>query len=316
MAPAPGTAHAFPGASVIVATRNRAGQVAQSVDCLLRQDLDRSRYEVIVADDGSTDGTAERLGPLAREGAIVLVELAEWSGRSIARNAALRRARRDVVIFIDSDAFAPPWFVRTHLEAHLRHPASIVDGPAINVDAVSPGAFRSASVRVLAALDFRGEQFVTVNTSCPRIAIERAGGFDEAFGRRYGWEDVELGIRLRSQGLGRVRERAAYVLHAHRRSDLEAEARRQEECGANAIVYYVRHPTAATRRRINVGALGKERVLRRLGLSAGRIAPLASGRSGWVGLVLRPVARPLFLLQRYADGLRIGMAERSVSSFR
>ncbi len=303
-------------ASVIIATRNRADEVVASVDCLLRQDLDKSRYEIIVADDGSTDATTARLEPLQREGAIVVVRLPEWRGRAAARNAALRRARGRIAIFLDSDAYAPPGFTRAHLDAHARRAFTIVDGPAINVSGFSPAAFRSPWVRALAALDFRGEQFVTVNTSCPRAALEQAGGFDEAFGRRYGWEDVELGVRLRAQGLGRVKARAAWVLHAHGPLDLEAEARRREECGANAIVYYVKHPTRATRRRIGVGALGSERVLCRLGLSASRIAPLASGRSGWMGLALRPLARPLFLGQRYAAGLRLGMAERGVSTFR
>jgi GT2 family glycosyltransferase len=180
----------------------------------------------------------------------------------------------------------------------------------------TPGGFRSPLVRALAAVDFGGETFVTVNTSCPRSALERSGGFDDEFGRRYGWEDVELGVRLRELGLGRVKDRAAYVLHAGRAAGVDEEARRQEECGANAIVYYVKHPTAATRRRVNVRALAMQRVLCRLGLSAGRIAPLARGRSGWMGFTLKPIARPLFLLQRYADGLRLGMAERGLSSFR
>lgn len=304
-----------PEASVIVATRNRATQVVQCVECLLAQDLEASRYEILVADDGSTDDTARRLEPWERDGKVVVVRLAEWSGRAAARNAALARARGAVVMFIDSDAFAPPWFVRAHLAAHHRHPRCIVDGPAVTVPAFAPGEFRSPVVRVLAALDVGGETFVTVNTSCARAALEQVGGFDAAFGRRYGWEDVELGVRLRGVGLGRVKERAAYVLHARSSTDLEAEARRQVECGANAIVYYVKHPTTATRRRIKVSALRKQRVLCRLGLSASRIASLASGRSGWAGSVLEPLARPLFLLQRYADGLKLGMAERGVSSF-
>ncbi len=303
-------------ASVIIATRNRADEVARSVDCLLRQDLDRSRYEIIVADDGSTDATAARLEPLEREGSVVLVRLPEWRGRAAARNAALRHARGRIAIFLDSDACAPTWFARAHLDAHERHVFSIVDGPAITVSAFTPATFGSPWVHALAMLDLRGEQFVTVNTSCPRAALEQAGGFDEAFGRRYGWEDVELGVRLRAQGLGRVKARAAWVLHAHGPLDLESQARRQEECGANAIVYYVKHPNRATRRRIRVGALGSERVLCRLGLSAGRMAPLASGRSGWMGRALQPLARSLFLRQRYAAGLRRGMAECGVSSFR
>ena len=305
-----------PEASVIVATHNRADQVSRCVECLLGQDLDPSRYEVIVVDDGSADDSVARLEPWQRRGPLALVCLPERRGRGPARNVALASARGAVVVFLDSDAFAPPWFVRTHLDAQRRHPWCIVDGPAVNVPAFEPGAFRSPWVRALAALDVRGEEFVTVNTSCLRAALERAGGFDEDFGLRYGWEDVELGARLRQLGLGRIKERAAYVLHAPAAAGLEAEARKQEECGANAIVYYVKHPTAATRRRIRTNALWKQRLLRRLGLPASRLAALASGGSGWPGFMVKPLARPLFLLQRYADGLRLGMAERGVSSFR
>jgi len=305
-----------PEASVVVPTHNRADQVSLCVDCLLAQDLDPSRYEVIVVDDGSTDGAAARLDPGRRRGPLSLVCLPERRGAGPARNVALSSARGAVVVFIDSDAFAPPWFVRAHLDAHRRHPWSIVDGPAITVPAFAPGAFRSFWVRALAALDVAGKEFITVNTSCPRAALEQAGGFDEEFGLRHAWEDVELGHRLRQLGLGRFKARAAYVLHAPPAASLEAAGRKEAECGANAVVYYVKHPTAAARRRIRANALWKQRVLDRLGLPASRLAALASGRSGRPGLVVRPVARSLFLLQRYADGLRLGMAERGVSSFR
>jgi glycosyltransferase involved in cell wall biosynthesis len=301
-----------PDATIVVATHNRASQITACVQCLLAQDLDRARFEIIVVDDGSSDDTATRLEPWRLQGSIEVVRLAERRGRGPARNAALARATGTIVVFIDSDAFAPPWFVKAHLDAHDRHAPGIVDGPAVTVGAFSPQAFSAIHVRLLAALDVGGEEFVTVNTSCRRAALEQVGGFDPDFGVRYGWEDVELGVRLRNLGLGRVKERRAFVLHERRAAPLEQEAGRQEECGANAAVYYAKHPTKATATRIRVHTLKAGRILGLAGLTSDRLVAFASRNTG-PGTALRPLAVRAYLRQRYAAGLARGIAERGLT---
>ncbi len=301
-----------PDATIVVATHNRASQVTACVQCLLAQDLDRARFEIIVVDDGSSDDTAARLEPWRLQGSMVLVRLPERRGRGPARNAALARATGTIVVFIDSDAFAPPWFVKAHLDAHHRYAPGIVDGPAITVRAFSPQAFSAIHVRLLAALDFGGEEFVTVNTSCRRTALEQVGGFDPDFGVRYGWEDVELGVRLRNLGLGRVKERRAFVLHERHATRLDQEAGRQEECGANAAAYYAKHPTKATAARIRARSLKAGRILDLAGLTSDRVAAFARRNTG-LAAALRPLSVRLYLRQRYAAGLARGMAERGLT---
>ena len=284
-----------PEISVIVPVYNRARQVERCVAGLMAQDLGPSLYEIVVVDDGSTDDPGENLRPWLADARMTLVRLAERVGRGPARNAALAVAGGRYVAFVDSDAYAPPWFLRAHLAAHARVPECIVDGPAITVESVGPEAVHANRVRVLAWLDRGGEQFVTVNTSCSRLAIEQAGGFDARFGLRYGWEDVELGDRLRALGLSRVKERRAYVVHERERTSLLERGRKLEECGANAAIYYAKAPTRQAARRIRPGAIRQARVCDFLGLTENRLA--------------RPIAAPLYLIHRYAAGLRAGMAE-------
>lgn len=291
-----------PRASVIVATRNRAAQVTACVECLIAQRLDPADLQIIVVDDGSTDDTCARLARLAPPTRVLVIPLAETLGRGRARNAGLERATGEFVLFVDSDAYAPPGFVRAHLDAHARHPRSIVDGPAILVRAFTPRGFASLRVRMLAALDIGGEQFVTVNTSCPRSALEEAGGFDPAFGLRYGWEDIDLGVRLRRLGLGRVKARDAFVLHESGTPSLEADGRKHEECGENAAIYYAKHPSPASARRIRLGTLRLVDRLNRLGATPERLAALASRRTAATAMA-RPLAASLYLRHRYAQGL-------------
>jgi len=188
------------------------------------------------------------------------------------------------------------------MDAHGKHPGSIVDGPAIDIDSFSPDAFNSPRVRLLAAFDIGGEEFVTVNTSCARKALLEVNGFDTCFGLRYGWEDIDLGIRLRQIGLRRTKARRAYVLHRHPPRPLVAEGDRREECGANAALYIARHPSRANCRRVGLRSLHVDQALRHCGITPDRLAPFAERARK--GTPLAAFARSLYLLQRYAGGMR------------
>lgn len=90
---------AIPLVSVIIPTYNRMDFLVQAIDSVLEQT--HSDYEVLVADDGSTDGTADRL---LRYGSPVRHLRLEHAGRpSATRNRALAVARGDLVAFLDDD---------------------------------------------------------------------------------------------------------------------------------------------------------------------------------------------------------------------
>lgn len=96
--------HEWPLASVIIPTFNRAAFLAEAVESALAQEA--GRVEVIIVDDGSTDGTADFVSELLAgrwKGAPVLYRRQENRGASAARNLGLSLARGEYVQFLDSD---------------------------------------------------------------------------------------------------------------------------------------------------------------------------------------------------------------------
>ena len=101
---------AAPLISIITPTHNRRSQVVRAVESVLAQTL--TRFEHIVVDDGSTDGTAAALAEI-RDPRLVYVG-AKWRGANAARNAGIERARAPVVTFLDSDdVYLPDRLERT-----------------------------------------------------------------------------------------------------------------------------------------------------------------------------------------------------------
>lgn len=90
---------ATPLISVVTPTHNRRSQVVRAVESVLAQTL--VRFEHIVVDDGSTDGTAAALAEI-RDPRLIYVG-AKWRGANAARNAGIERARAPIVTFLDSD---------------------------------------------------------------------------------------------------------------------------------------------------------------------------------------------------------------------
>lgn len=237
--------------SVIIPAFNRRVALAACLGTLARQDYHAARWEAIVVDDGSSDGTREVADSWRGKMPLSVMASGSRRGSGPARNLGVRSARGSVLVFVDSDVLAPPWFVSAHMRNHERG-GCFVDAPAISVRGANPPQwprFDAAWVRALATVDRWGAPFVTANASCRKEDFVAAGGFDEMFGTRYGWEDSELGVRFLERGLDRVRNRRAYVLHWQGRGrDWRERGRKQEESGFNAAYFVSKHPKPAVRR--------------------------------------------------------------------
>ena len=95
----------WPGVTVVIAARNEAGRLPARIENLLASEYPSDRLQIIVASDGSTDGTAAALAPYA--GRVELLMLPA-SGKAGALNAAVARAAHAIVVFADArQRFAP-----------------------------------------------------------------------------------------------------------------------------------------------------------------------------------------------------------------
>jgi glycosyltransferase involved in cell wall biosynthesis len=177
--------------SVVIATRDRAAFLERTLASLAQQ-IGAPSFEVVVADNGSSDDTAgvvERARAAANGLEITRVFVPE-PNRGAARNAGVAQARGAIVAFVDDDVWLPPGFLAAHAAAHTYDPfPAAVSGPILNVP--SYDARPKPSV-----LNYSGAFFCTCNVSVPRTSLLGVGGFDEGFDL-YGWEDTELGLRLR-----------------------------------------------------------------------------------------------------------------------
>lgn len=228
--------------SVIIPTYNRRVILRKALEALSRQTLDRRAYEVIVIDDGSTDGTQEMIQQLKTPYSLVY-RFTSRRGPAAARNLGLKLARADLIVFIDSDIVVNEEFLEAHLKAHTE-PHYIGHGPVIHTDNLDDPT--SASFKVT---DISRAFFATGNASIRKEHLFAAGLFDESF-VEYGWEDLELGIRLRRLGLKAVKVPKARGYHYKKKLaavDVPIWRQRERERGHTAVAFYRKVPTARVR---------------------------------------------------------------------
>lgn len=233
----------IPTFSVVVTTYNRAAVLERALAALIGQGDD---YEILVVDDGSTDETHALLDRLESGTPYLRTHRQPNGGRANARNAGIAQARGEYLCFVDSDVVVVPGFVAAHRIAHQRardrHPERevFVQGLSINIhDWNQVGRVRIPPVDPSRAF------FDTKNVSIRRRLLEEVGGFDTGF-VEYGWEDLELGVRLKACGVGIVRSRQALGYHFHPAftvGDLPHLRRIEEERGRMAARFLAMHPT-------------------------------------------------------------------------
>jgi len=125
------------------------------------------------------------------------------------------------------------------LRSHDAHPKAIVRGGAINVE-----TFDELPPPVWKLHNYSGNYFWTTNVSVPLITIRAIGGFNESFSE-YGWEDIDVGLRLRFGGVKAVFNPKALVYHwkpAPRARDVEKMVRQARAQARTAVQLAKLHP--------------------------------------------------------------------------
>ena len=245
--------------SVIIPTYNRSQILALTLDALAQQSSTLNSeeplsFEVVVIDDGSTDSTREHVKAQIQNYPVPLRYFFQTNRKqAAARNFGASKAYGTFLLFLGDDIVPCQNFLHEHRKSHNSRDPNLA---AIGYTCW-PNHFSSSSF-----LEYIGEQgwqfgfsmiedpenlpfnfFYSSNLSLPQSLFRGSGGFDESFDD-YGWEDVELGLRLKKKGMKLVYNRRAIAYHDHR-INLRSFVKRQRKVGRSAWTLYGKHPETA-----------------------------------------------------------------------
>lgn len=236
--------------SVIIPTYNRRPILEKCLRALEQQQIPTgspiSDYEVILVDDGSTDGTLAWLQTHRAEFPHVRWFEQAHQGPAAARNLGIAHAAGDTIIFIDSDLVVTEHFLQAHATALLqgqrryRSDRCFTYGRVVNTC-----NFDNPTAEPYKLTDFSAAYFATGNVAIARRWLEQAGLFDTRF-QLYGWEDLELGVRLKQLGLKLIKCPEAVGYHWHPPFALEQVPRlieKEIQRGRMGVLFYQKHPT-------------------------------------------------------------------------
>lgn len=226
--------------SIIIATKDRARYLERALASLEEQQNAPS-FEVVIVDNGSSDTTPSVVEEYARRVGAVRYVAAPQPNRGEARNRGVAASTGRYVLFCDDDVQLPRDWIAAHAAAHADADDRVVNGPILNVPSYE-------SRPKPAAANYSRAFLCTCNASLPKAAFIGAGGFDETFDL-YGWEDTELGVRLRYAGLQWKFAWDAYLWHVKppEENTLAVESRKAVEKARMARRFLAKHPSRRAR---------------------------------------------------------------------
>lgn len=263
--------------SVIIPTYNRSCLLNYTLKSLVKQDIGKDRFEVVVADDGSSDDTREVVRKFKRWLNVKYVFQEDRGYRpASARNKGICASEGNICLFIDAGVILHPGCIASHVDFHAgnRQRAAAIgyvygfeNGPGSEDKLIKMIAPEDPveSIRRLSRnplfFDVREEQykrhndkleelpapwyyFWTCHVSVLRLDLVNVGLFDENYDGRWGAEDNDLGFRLQESGTEIRLLRAAKAIHYPHDKD-KTEKRKQGYL--NCIYFHNKFQTRATR---------------------------------------------------------------------
>lgn len=230
----------------------------------------RFDYEVVVADDGSTDGTGEIIDEFKKTLRLKSVYLprCEKSCRSRARNEALKLAEGEIIVFIDSDILVPPDYLIILDEFFSFGTDFAVSGfrklinEQVSLESVADGRIFDKSYQqtlktgddfrydIMKKISFNSAAFdapflyaLSCNLAVPKRWIDKVGGFDEDL-IKWGIEDIEFIYRLYKAGMRIIYNTRGTVLHQFHGIVEGSVIKKSQvsEVDYNAAVFIKKHP--------------------------------------------------------------------------
>ncbi|MCL1467113.1 glycosyltransferase family 2 protein [Argonema galeatum] len=248
--------------SVVIPTYNRKPILEKCLRALEEQHLSAGSvvrgYDVVLVDDGSTDGTLEWLEAHSTEFPHVRSLSQDHQGPAAARNLGVKKATGDTIVFIDSDLVVTENFLQAHANALVEGYSTVGSDRLFTYGRViNTCNFDHPTAEPYKVTDFSAAYFATGNVAIARHWLEEAGLFDTRF-QLYGWEDLELGVRLKKFGLKLIKSPDAVGYHWHPPFSLEqidSAIDREIQRGRMGVLFYQKHPTWEVRMMIQMTGL-------------------------------------------------------------
>ncbi|MDZ7673278.1 MAG: glycosyltransferase [Halanaerobiales bacterium] len=219
--------------SIIIVTKNRADILKKCLQVLNKQSIDNIVFEVIVVDDGSTDHIKKMIGNLYLDINLNYI-YQNHNGSASARNNGIKKAQGKYIIFIDDDIIVNEKFIKSHIEKQKQFDNVVVHGPVIYTNNIADS--QTAKEKIT---DFSNAFFATGNVSIKKEHLIEAGLFDERF-KEYGWEDLELGKRLKELNLKAIHADSAIGYHLEYKFSMQKLPEiidREKQRGRTAVLY-------------------------------------------------------------------------------
>ncbi len=245
--------------SVVMPTLNKVDLLRKTLAALGGQTLPPElKWEVVVVNDGCTDGTAGFLEECRQSFPVPLhiVDPGRNLGRAKARNLGIQQASGRWVLFLDDDILVPSDLLAAHHKllvtderagtiGYAKTDPSLIDAPHFYyLD--SRGVAHSKGVYAPSRF------FVTQNAAVPRWALLDVGGFAEDFSA-YGFEDMELAFRLEDKcGLKFFALKTPVPFHIHHHT-LQEYLAKKIECGRFSLPLLAQlHPQRLAEMRLDL----------------------------------------------------------------
>ncbi len=239
----------IPSISIIIPTYNRRDSLKESLLSLIYLHYPKNKYEVIVVDDGSCDGTEKMLAEMQNilPYSLLVNRLKEKRGPATAKNLGMKIAKGEIFVFTDDDCLFEKGWLCAILDPFRFNKVGIVGGPDRTPE-VAPFFSKCTGYLFTSFIGTgglrRGERFrfgryypKGCNMAILRKTIDKVGGFDEQL---YPGEDIELGYRIEKEGYQIKYEPKAFVWHK-RRDTLSVFLRKVFKIGYTRVILAHKH---------------------------------------------------------------------------
>lgn len=241
--------------SVVIPTYNRKQLLNKVLNSLSNQSYDKKKYEIIIVDDGSNDGTEQLVKNSIKKSKINIRYFKQKNnGPASARNIGIKKSNSKLILFLDDDVVPSNSLLAEHVKMHKNKDDIAVIGYMTWANDMKVNNFmKTDPIFHYNKLKDKGYcgfgNFFTCN-----LSIKKSWFKDDLFDEKFspsmiGKEDVELGYRLVKKGLKIIFDKYAIAYHYHYLDEKDF-MKRTEKMGELDVLFHNKYPELGNKLRL------------------------------------------------------------------